>query len=184
MPWGFRDQRNCVVSSVPNSMEITASNFPKLRPLMIPTGPIEFPQIINALRTVQIEVHVVHINNFTLRIASKIFHVTLLFYELDVGFYNLAMEGRFLLIPVDLRSLQLLLKYLSGFTIFTLYPNFLYFDTKCGFHFLHYSVFIFLFHLSIKYLICFQETKLCQSYSMQHQCNTQLDTPTTTKKET
>jgi len=33
----------------------------------------------------------------------QIFHVTLFFYEFDVGFYNLAMEVRFLLIPVDLR---------------------------------------------------------------------------------
>jgi len=49
----------------------------------------------------------------------QIFHVTLLYYELDVGFYNLPMEGRFLLIPVDMRSMQILLKFLSGFTIFT-----------------------------------------------------------------
>jgi len=93
------------------------------------------------------------------------------------------MEGRFLLIPVDLRSLQLLLKCLSGFTIFTLYLNFLYFDTKCGFQFLNYSVFIYLFLLSIRCFICFQKTTLCQSYSMQHQCYTHLDT-LTTKKET
>jgi len=45
-------------------MEITASNFSKQRPLMIPTGLIEFPQNTNLIRTVQIEVHVVHINNF------------------------------------------------------------------------------------------------------------------------
>ena len=64
MPWGFRDQRNCVVSSVPNSMEITASNFSKQRPLMIPTGPIEFPQKTNLLRTVQKGMHVVHVHNF------------------------------------------------------------------------------------------------------------------------
>jgi len=64
MPWGFRDQSNFVVSSVPNSMEITASNFSKQRPLMIPTGPIEFPQITNVLRTVQKGMHVVHIHNF------------------------------------------------------------------------------------------------------------------------
>jgi len=70
MPWGFRDQSNCVVSSVPNSMEITASNFSKLRPLMIPTGPIEFPQNTNLIRTVQIEVHVVHIHNFIKHIDS------------------------------------------------------------------------------------------------------------------
>ena len=64
MSWGFRDKRNCVVSSVPNSMEITASNFSKQLPLMIPTGPIEFPQNTNIIRTVLIEVHVVHIHNF------------------------------------------------------------------------------------------------------------------------
>jgi len=45
-------------------MEITASNFSKQRPLMIPTGRIEFPQNTNLERTVRIEVHVVHINNF------------------------------------------------------------------------------------------------------------------------
>jgi len=45
-------------------MEITASNFSKQRPLMIPTGPIEFPQNTNLIRTVQIQVHVVHIHNF------------------------------------------------------------------------------------------------------------------------
>ena len=44
MSLGFRDQIYCVVSSVSNSMEITASNFSKQRPLMIPTGVIEFPQ--------------------------------------------------------------------------------------------------------------------------------------------
>jgi len=64
MSLGFREQSNCVVSSVPNSMEITASNFSKLLPLMFPTGPIEFPQNTNLIRTVQIEVHVVHIHNF------------------------------------------------------------------------------------------------------------------------
>ena len=64
MSWCFREQSKCVVSSVPNSMEITASNFSKQRPLKIPTGPIEFPQNTNLIRTVQIEVHVVHINNF------------------------------------------------------------------------------------------------------------------------
>jgi len=64
MSFGFRDQSNCVVSSVPNSMEITASNFSKLLPLMILTGPIEFPQNTNLIRTVQIKVHVVHIHNF------------------------------------------------------------------------------------------------------------------------
>jgi len=63
MPWGFRDQSNCVVSSVPNSMEITASNLSKKRSLMIPTGPIEFPQNTNILRTVQKGMHVVHIHN-------------------------------------------------------------------------------------------------------------------------
>jgi len=47
MSWGFRDQSNCVLSSVPNRMEITASNFSKQRPLMIPTGPIQFPQNTN-----------------------------------------------------------------------------------------------------------------------------------------
>jgi len=36
-------------------MEITASNFSKQRPLMIPTRPI---------RTVELEVHVLHIHNF------------------------------------------------------------------------------------------------------------------------
>jgi len=122
--------------------------------------------------------------NTYIKDSFQIFHVTLLFYDLDVGFYNLAMVGRFLLIPVDLRSLQILLKCLSGFTISTLYLNFLYFDTKCGIHFPHYSFFIYLFLLSIRYFICFQKTKLCQSYSMQHQCYTQLDPPTTTKKET
>ena len=61
---GFIDQSNCVVSSVPNSMEITASNFSKQRPLMIPTGPIEFPQKTNLIRTVNVEVHVVHIHKF------------------------------------------------------------------------------------------------------------------------
>jgi len=45
-------------------MEVTASNFSKQRPLMIPTGPIEFPQNTNLIRPVQIEVHVVHIHNF------------------------------------------------------------------------------------------------------------------------
>jgi len=64
MSWGFRDQSNCVVSSVPNSMEIPASNFSKQLALMIPTGPIEFPQNTNLIRTVQMEVHVVHIHNF------------------------------------------------------------------------------------------------------------------------
>jgi len=61
---GFRDQSNCVVSSVANSMEITASNFSKQRPLMIPTGPIEFPQKTNVLRTVHKGMHLVHIYNF------------------------------------------------------------------------------------------------------------------------
>jgi len=61
---GFRDQSNCVVSSVPNSMEITASNFSKQSPLMIPTGTIEFPQNTNILLTVQIGMHVLHIHNF------------------------------------------------------------------------------------------------------------------------
>ena len=64
MPWGIRDQSNCVVSFVPNGMEITASNFSKQRPLMIPTGRIEFPQNANILRTVQKGMHVVHIYNF------------------------------------------------------------------------------------------------------------------------
>jgi len=64
MSLGFRDQSNCVVLSVPNSMEITESNFSKQLPLMIPTGPIEIPQNTNLIRTVQIEVHVVHIHNF------------------------------------------------------------------------------------------------------------------------
>jgi len=64
MSWGLRDQSKCVVSSVPNSMEITASNFSKQLPLIIPTGPIEFPQNTNLIRTVEIEVHVVHIHNF------------------------------------------------------------------------------------------------------------------------
>jgi len=64
MSWGFRDRSNCVVSSVPNSMEITASNFSKQLPLMIPTGPIEFLRITNLIRTVKVEVHVVHIHNF------------------------------------------------------------------------------------------------------------------------
>ena len=63
MSWGFRDQSNCVVSSVPNSMEIAESNFSKQRPLMIPTGPIEFPQNTNVIRTVKKGVHVVHIHN-------------------------------------------------------------------------------------------------------------------------
>jgi len=45
-------------------MEITASNFSKQRPLLIPTGAIEFPQNKKLIRTVQIEVHVVHIHNF------------------------------------------------------------------------------------------------------------------------
>jgi len=111
--------------------------------------------------------------NTYIKDSFQIFHIILLFYELDVGFYNLAMEGRFLLIPVDLRTLQLLLKCLRGFTIFTIYLNFLRFDTKCGFQFLHYSVFIYLLLLSIRCFICFQKTKLCQSYSMQHQCYTQ-----------
>ena len=64
MSLGFRDHSNCVVSSVPISTEITASNFSKLLPLMIPTGSIEFSQNTNLIRTVQIEVHVVHIHNF------------------------------------------------------------------------------------------------------------------------
>jgi len=64
MSLGFRDQIYCVVSSVSNSMEITASNFSKQRPLMFPTGAIEFPQNTKLIRTVQIEVHVVHIQNF------------------------------------------------------------------------------------------------------------------------
>jgi len=64
MSLGFTDQSNCVVSSVPNNMEITVSNFSKQRPLMIPTGAIEFPQNTKLIRTVQIEVHVVHIHNF------------------------------------------------------------------------------------------------------------------------
>jgi len=98
-----------------------------------------------------------------------IFHVTVLFYELVVGFHNLAMQGSFLLIPVDLRFMQLLLKCLSCFTIFTLYLSFLYFATMCGFHFLHFSVSIYLFPLLIIYSISFQKTKLCQSSSMQHQ---------------
>jgi len=63
MPWGFRDQSNFVVSSVPNSMEITASNFSKQRPLLVTTGPIEFPQNTNIIRTVQKGVNVVHIHN-------------------------------------------------------------------------------------------------------------------------
>jgi len=45
-------------------MEITASNISKQRPLMVPTGPIEFPQNTKLIRTVLIEVHVVHIHNF------------------------------------------------------------------------------------------------------------------------
>jgi len=122
--------------------------------------------------------------NTYIKNSFQIFHVTILFYELVFGFYNLAMEGRFLLIAVDLRSLQLLPKCLSGFTILTLYLNFLYFVTKCGIQFLHYSVFIYLFLLSIRYFICFQKTKLSQLYSMQHQCYTQLDPPRTTKKGT
>jgi len=69
MSSGFRVQRNCVVSSVPKSMEITVSNFPKHRPLLIPTGPIEFPQNTNLIRTVQIELHVVHIHKFIKLIA-------------------------------------------------------------------------------------------------------------------
>jgi len=64
MSWVFRVQSNCIVSSVPNTMEITASNFSKQRPLMIPTRPIKFPQNINFIRMVQIEVHVVDIQNF------------------------------------------------------------------------------------------------------------------------
>jgi len=60
MSWGFRDQSNYVVSSVPNSMEITASNFSKQRPLLIPTGSIEFPET-NITQTVQKGLHVVHI---------------------------------------------------------------------------------------------------------------------------
>jgi len=70
MSWGFRDQSNCVLSSVPNRMKITASNFSKQRPLMIPIGPIEFPQNTNLIRTVQNEVHVVHIHNFIKHIDS------------------------------------------------------------------------------------------------------------------
>jgi len=120
--------------------------------------------------------------NTYIRVSFQLLLVTLFYYELDVGFYNLDNEGRFLLIPVDLRSLQFLLKCLSGFTFLTPYLNFIYFDTKCGFQFLHYSVFIYLFLLSIRYFICFQKNKLCQSYSLLHQCYTQLDTPTTTKK--
>jgi len=96
--------------------------------------------------------------NTYIKDSFHIFHVTLYFYELDDGFNNLAMEGRFLLIPVDLSSLQFLLKCLSVFTIFTLYLNFLYFATKCAFQFPHYSVFIYLFLLSIRYFICFQKT--------------------------
>jgi len=96
--------------------------------------------------------------NTYIKDSFQIFQFTLLFYELDVGFYNLAMEGRFLLIPVDLSTLQLLLKCLSGFTIFTLYLNFIYFDTKCGSQFLHYSVFIYLYLLSIRYFIFFKKT--------------------------
>jgi len=64
MSWVFRGQSNCVVSSVPNIMEITASNFSKQRPLLILTGPIEFPENTNLIRTVQIQVHVVHIHKF------------------------------------------------------------------------------------------------------------------------
>jgi len=64
MSWGFRDQSNFVVSSAPNSMEISVSNYSKQRPLMIPTGPIEFPLNTNLIRTVQIEAHAVHIQNF------------------------------------------------------------------------------------------------------------------------
>ena len=64
MPWGFIDQSNSVVSSVPNRMEITASNFSKQRPLLIPTGPIEFPHNTNVLCTVHKGMHVVHIYNF------------------------------------------------------------------------------------------------------------------------
>ena len=63
MSLGFRDQSNCVVSFVPNCMEITESNFSKQRPLMISTGPIEFPQNTNVVHTVKKWVHVVHIHN-------------------------------------------------------------------------------------------------------------------------
>jgi len=59
---GIQRSKPFLVSTVPNSMEITASKFSKQ--LMIPTGPIEFPQNTNLIRTVQIEVHVVHIHNF------------------------------------------------------------------------------------------------------------------------
>jgi len=45
-------------------MELTASNFSKQGPLVIPTGPIEIPQNTNILRTVQKGKHVVHIHNF------------------------------------------------------------------------------------------------------------------------
>jgi len=45
-------------------MEITVSNFSKQRPLVIPTGPIDFPLNTNLIRTVQIEAHVVYIHNF------------------------------------------------------------------------------------------------------------------------
>jgi len=108
--------------------------------------------------------------NTYIKDSFQIFHVTLLFYELDVEFYNLAMEVRILLIPVDLRFMKLPLKYLSGLTIFTLYLNFLYFATMCAFQFLQYSVSIYLFLLSIRYFICFHKPKLGQSYSMQNQC--------------
>ena len=64
MSWGFRDQSNCVVSSLTNSMEMTESDFSKQRPLMIPTEPNEFPQNTNIIRTVHKGVHVVHIHNF------------------------------------------------------------------------------------------------------------------------
>jgi len=77
----------------------------------------------------------------------QLFHVTVFFYELVVGFYNVAMEGSFLLLLVDLRSLQLLLICLSGITMFTLNLNFLHFATKCGFRFFQFrfpfSLFLF-----------------------------------------
>jgi len=98
--------------------------------------------------------------NTYIKNTFKIFHVTLLFYELNVGFYNLPMEGRFLLIPLDFRSMQILLKCLSGFNIFTIYLNIFYFDKKCGFQFFHYSFFIYLFLLSIRYFICFQKNQV------------------------
>jgi len=53
MSWGFRDQSKCAVSSVPNSMEFTAPNFSKESLILIPTGPIEFPQKTKIIRTVQ-----------------------------------------------------------------------------------------------------------------------------------